>query len=299
MKGDFQVSVIVPVYNAEKFIKDAVFSAKDIEVVREIILIEDGSTDNSLKICQQLQLEIPKVILLTHEGGGNRGAGASRNLGIKNALYPFIAFLDADDFFLPERFTLTQPIFEQDKDVMGVYEPVGTNYVDGESAQKFAALKKLDQNELEGYISYVKKPYEGRIFFESLIDGKNGFPQTDGIVFRKSLLEKAGFFNENLRLHQDSEFWIRLSYHGFFKPTSDFKHIVAIRNVHPGNRINKRSIATQAEFYKSLYDWAEREVTEISFRKEIKRKYYEYYIYNKFGKHLFSKVWLKLNRIFR
>lgn len=299
MKDNFQVSVIVPVYNAEKFIKDSVFSAKDIEVVGEIILIEDGSTDNSLGICQQLELEIPKVILLTHEGGGNRGAGASRNLGLKKARYPFIAFMDADDFFLPGRFALTKQVFEQDEEVMGVYEPVGTNYVDGESALKFASLKKLDENELEGYVSYVKKPYEGKMFFESLIGGKNGFPVTDGIVFRKSLLKKAGFFNENLRLHQDSEFWIRLSYHGFFKPTSDFNHIVAIRNVHPDNRIINRSIATQTEFYKSLYNWAEREVTEVSYRKQIRAKYYEYYIYNKFGKNVISKVWLKLNRLFR
>ena len=95
----FNISVIIPVYSAEKYLRQAVESvvAERHRGVKEIILVEDGSPDNSLKVAQELQNEFLEIIhLYQHPDGQNRGAGASRNLGIKKSAGDLICFLDAD-----------------------------------------------------------------------------------------------------------------------------------------------------------------------------------------------------------
>jgi len=99
-----KVSVVIPAYNAEKLIIKAVESALQFKEVDEVLLVEDGSSDNTLDICKQLGNEYHKVKVYHHLNGINKGAGASRNLGIKKAANDYIAFLDADDYFLPNRF---------------------------------------------------------------------------------------------------------------------------------------------------------------------------------------------------
>lgn len=92
-----KISVIIPVYNAEKYLKqclDAIINQtlKDIE----IICINDGSTDSSLKILKEYSLKDNRIVLLNQENGG---AGAARNKGLEVAKGEYLSFLDADDFF--------------------------------------------------------------------------------------------------------------------------------------------------------------------------------------------------------
>jgi glycosyltransferase involved in cell wall biosynthesis len=99
-----RVDVIVPVYNAADYVRKAVESALARPETVEVILVEDGSTDESLAVCQELAAEYPTVRLYRHPNGENRGAGASRNLAISESTRGHIAFLDAD-YFLPCRFS--------------------------------------------------------------------------------------------------------------------------------------------------------------------------------------------------
>ena len=108
-----KVSVIVPVYNAEEWLTDTVSSIVTQEYVHEVILSEDGSGDNSLAVCAALAEANPKVKLVRHPDGKNHGAGASRNLGVLNAQCDFIAFLDADDICLPNRFHQPMSVLKQ------------------------------------------------------------------------------------------------------------------------------------------------------------------------------------------
>lgn len=90
------VSVIIPVYNIEKFLSaclDSVCSQtlKDIE----IICVDDGSTDSSLAILHRYKKQDERVIVLTQQ---NQGAGAARNYGLSIAKGEYLAFLDSDDF---------------------------------------------------------------------------------------------------------------------------------------------------------------------------------------------------------
>ncbi len=91
-----KVSMIIPVYNVEKYLKKCVESVinqtlKDIE----IILINDGSTDNSPEICNQYAQQDERIKLITQE---NKGLSAARNTGMKFAKGDYIAFLDSDDW---------------------------------------------------------------------------------------------------------------------------------------------------------------------------------------------------------
>ena len=78
-----------------------------------------------------------KVKLFTHPGNTNKGAGASRNLGIENATMDFIAFLDADDYYLPDRFEAEKEIFLKEPLTDGVYGAIGFHYYSEEGKQKY------------------------------------------------------------------------------------------------------------------------------------------------------------------
>lgn len=94
------VSVIIPVYNAEKHLEECIRSvcAQTLKSI-EIICVDDSSTDDSLNILNQLAQDDPRIVVLTQE---NAGAGAARNHGLREAKGKYLSFLDADDFFDPQ-----------------------------------------------------------------------------------------------------------------------------------------------------------------------------------------------------
>ena len=108
MAEEFRVSVVTPVYNAAEFVTRAVESALAQPETGEVLLIEDNSPDNSLRVCRELAEKHEKVRVLRHPDGGNHGAGASRNLGMQNARFDYIGFVDADNFDLLNRFAKTK-----------------------------------------------------------------------------------------------------------------------------------------------------------------------------------------------
>jgi glycosyltransferase involved in cell wall biosynthesis len=78
----FAVSVIIPVYNAEQFIEKAIASALFFTEVKEVVVINDGSTDGSLELLRQLRKKDDRLNIYHHKGAVNKGRSASRNLGI-------------------------------------------------------------------------------------------------------------------------------------------------------------------------------------------------------------------------
>jgi glycosyltransferase involved in cell wall biosynthesis len=105
MTGAGRVSVIVPFLNAEQFIEEAVESilAQTYENW-ELLLVDDGSSDGSSEIAREYAARNPACVRhVTHPGRGTRGASASRNLGITQATGEYVAFLDADDVWLPRK----------------------------------------------------------------------------------------------------------------------------------------------------------------------------------------------------
>ena len=94
------ISVVVPVYNAEPFLRKTVRCIQEqTDPNYEIILVNDGSTDGSWKICQELEQEDARVRVLTQE---NQGLSAARNAGVQMARGEYISFVDSDDLIYPD-----------------------------------------------------------------------------------------------------------------------------------------------------------------------------------------------------
>lgn len=95
--NQFKVSVIIAVYNVEKYLRQCMDSVVNQTLHDiEIICVDDGSTDNSLSILKDYQIKDARVKIYAQQ---NKGAGAARNLGLQYAAGAYLAFLDADDFF--------------------------------------------------------------------------------------------------------------------------------------------------------------------------------------------------------
>lgn len=268
MKNKFEVSVIIPVYNAEKFIERSINSALEQDEVKEVILVDDGYADGALDICKHFASINSRVRLLQHPDGKNQGAGASRNYGILHANCEYIAFLDADDYFLPNRFKNTKEAFYADSQLDAVYEPVGIEFTSSRALESFARLQNISSEQATSFITYPNTPLSGQAFFESLILLNNGeSPCTDGLTIKKHLFSIVGLFNVNLRLHQDSELWIRLAHRGNFSPVAKPK-IIAVRTMHEENRIYNKNNKSKLKYYNALLGWA----TQVDLQENLLRK---------------------------
>jgi glycosyltransferase involved in cell wall biosynthesis len=252
-----KISVIIPVYNAERYVSNAVKSALQQPETAEVILIEDGSPDNCLQICRQLEHKFDKVKLLRHPDAQNHGAGATRNLGIKHARYDYIAFLDADDFYLPERFKTAKKLFKIHDYIDGVYEAIGAHFYEPQSERKFHLMRFKSLTTMSAVIA----PED---LFEVLARGKNGFFHLDGLVVKKNIFERCGLFFDHLKLHQDTAIIIQMSLTGILMP-GRLDEPVAMRGVHDQNRILSKYNALQTKFllWQTLFTWAISEKTNI------------------------------------
>ena len=273
------ISVIIPVYNAATFLHKAVESAVNLDEVKEILLVEDASTDNSLELCRTLQTEYSKVKLFQHPDQGNHGAGATRNLGLEKASQEFIAFLDADDYYLPNRFEAEKEIFKNEK-IEGVFNAIGTEFYSEKGKEEFQ--QKFKNTEL----TTVRKHAEGKDVFYGLLGLKNDFGtffHLNGLTIRqKSIRQNKLKFNEKLRVHQDSDFIIKLAYHCHLK-SGNIIEAVAVRGVHDDNRITKiqqySDLYNQRQFllWDSVFQWSKDKDLPSKFGNHIllKRRSFE------------------------
>lgn len=250
----FQISVIVPVFNAARFVIEAVVSALSQPETAEVILIEDGSKDNSLEVCNKLAERFEKVILLNHPDNKNLGAAATRNLGMRRARYDYIAFLDADDYYLPGRFKVTEDVFEGHPDCDGVYEALGIKFED-EKAKEIWMSSPMEKIEMTT-MSKVVEPNE---LFERLLIGNLGYFSLDGLTLSRSVIEKVGLFNEDLLLHEDTEYSLRLAAVACLLP-GRLNEPVAVRRVHSTNRISapisiRKDYRNHMAMWISTYRW--------------------------------------------
>ena len=104
------ISVIIPVYNVEKYVASSIDSVLRQEVTNfEILLVDDGSTDGSASICDDYATRDSRIRVI-HKSNG--GVSSARNMGLDNARGEWIAFLDADDWFAPDTFERCRPYMD-------------------------------------------------------------------------------------------------------------------------------------------------------------------------------------------
>mgnify|MGYP000864375606 CR=1 FL=1 len=184
------ISVIIPLYNAENTILAALESVRiqrNVTAVFEIIVINDGSTDRSAQVVKDYISHHPEMNILLISQPQNKGVSAARNAGLKRSSGDFIAFLDADDEWLPEKteFQLNC-LFDHEVD--------------------FISCRRNN--------SVLKFPYAvengwARITFRKQMLRNEAQPST--VLFKRKILTNTGFFDENQRYAEDVQYWLRIS----------------------------------------------------------------------------------------
>lgn len=231
---DFTVSVITAVFNAGSRVRKSVESAVGLSEVGEIILVEDGSTDDGLTVCRALESEYEKVRVLQHPDRANHGAGASRNLGVERSRFPFIAFLDADDWYLPNRFEADARILCSDPSADGVYNALSNHYESPELRESWLAQGRPDFLTLSGPVP-PDQLLSVLLWSHPTVRGEFS---TDTITVRKAFFKRVGGFHPGLRLQQDTHLWKRMAAGGRLMPGS-LEEPVATRSVHTENRMTR------------------------------------------------------------
>ncbi|MCJ7934321.1 MAG: glycosyltransferase [Chryseobacterium sp.] len=277
-----KISVIIPVYNAEKYVSQAVESALQFDEVYEVILVEDRSPDNALQVCQQLAEQYDRVQVYQHPDKGNHGAGPTRNLGIEKSTGDFIAFLDADDYYLPNRFDAEKALF-RNPEVEGVYGALGVHYYSEKAKEQYYPLFK-DKLTTVYKKHGPKDVFPGQIYML----GCFGLFSIDALTIRRNALvnKVKPLFKSSLRLHQDTEFLFRLSYYLDLFP-GILDEAVAVRGVHENNRITQvdskkiKPATSRVLLWKEVDDWAEAEDTmPNNIKLHIKRMHRSFQIAN-------------------
>lgn len=181
------VSVVIPVYNGEKYLCEAIESvlAQTYPQI-EIIVVDDGSTDSTVDLLSKYK---DKIYLFQKKNGG---VASALNLGIKLAHGEFIAWLSHDDVFLPEKIQKQVDFFVNNK----VYCACHTNFEIIDSSGKH--IRNI-------YSSSVDSKELPLHFLQSMhINGST-------MLIRKKFLYMAGLFREDLLHTQDMDMWLRLS----------------------------------------------------------------------------------------
>lgn len=191
-----KVSVIIPSYNSGKYLEEAIISAVNQTYKNtEIIIVNDGSTDSTEEIVKSWQRKDRRIRYVKHEK--NRGLAAARNTGIKNSQGSYIAFLDADDVWLPQKLEVQmRKIEETGADL------VFSNWYIWEPERKLKIkafnLSPVQSNKKDLLFFFIKKNLSN--------------PST--ALLKKSSLEKVGLFDESLRSSEDYDLWIRFLLEG-------------------------------------------------------------------------------------
>jgi glycosyltransferase involved in cell wall biosynthesis len=257
--NSFQVSVIIPVYNAASFVEQAVESCLAQPQTAEVVLVEDYSPDNSWEVCQSLVGRDVRIRLYRQEDGKNHGAGATRNLAIQKSSCEFIAFLDADDYFLPGRFTRASELFQADPTLEGVYDAVYIDRRDENGAKRWQAAGRST-----AALITVTQPIAPEKLFASLVGGNCGSWHLDGFVFKRSLVEKIGEMDEDLPLHQDSAFMVKAAALCILRP-GRLDEPVAVWRIHSNNRFSapgpkRDAYALRLKYWHVLWMWSKKKL---------------------------------------
>jgi len=192
------VSVVIPVYNGQRYLRQTIDSvlAQTYPAI-EVIVVNDGSTDDSAEIIASYG---SRLVAINQD---NQGVSLARNAGISKAKGRFIALLDHDDWWLPEKIEKQVAVFLADEGIDLVH--TGAKFYD-EATSSFRPPLNPDEK---------RKRLFGHCYEYLLQDN---VIVSSSVVVRSSVLEYAGYYNPQMRNNtcQDYDLWLRLAKHGRF-----------------------------------------------------------------------------------
>ncbi|SDZ46632.1 Glycosyltransferase involved in cell wall bisynthesis [Evansella caseinilytica] len=183
-----KVSVIIPTHNRAKLVKKAVESVLNQTYKNlEIIVVSDGSTDDTDFVINECKKSDQRIKYISYHPA--KGGNIARNIGIKNAKGEFMAFLDDDDEWMPEKLELQIQEMKKNPKIGLVYTGVEIIY---------------DKENIKYYSSPEK---QGDLSEEILITNYIG--TTSSVMIKGELIKEIGMFDESLKALQDYDLWIR------------------------------------------------------------------------------------------
>lgn len=224
MKG---ISVIIPTYNREKLVVEAIKSVlyQDYDGFIEIIVSDDGSTDSTLNVVSSFGSKVK--ILSKPVDCHSQGASGARNRGILKATQPYICFLDSDDFYLPGH--LNRMVFALEK--------IPTS--------GFAICNSLEMLDFSGqnkYRRWTKKKINSRDI-NNLAITTSRLANTNAFIFKKEVFDKIGLFDENFMVGgEDTDMWIRINENFKGAYSNHYGCVIRIHNTPRLTDVPKKSL---------------------------------------------------------
>jgi len=248
-----KITVIIPLYNKGFIISETLSSVLAQTFADfEVVIVNDGSTDNSFEIVSRFSDE--RIKLFQQQ---NKGAAAARNLGIEKATGELIAFLDADDYWYPNHLEELHQLYI-DFPNCGIYCNRYQIKTTSKHFQKpiFNGIDKDFRGIVSNYF-YSNKPF--RITW------------TSAIMIEKSILQKFGGFNENVSNGQDLELWTKI---GISSPIAVSNKSTALYYFNTPNSLTKRKINQMRLMDFSQFEKAEQKDNYLKEFLDLHRFFY-------------------------
>ncbi|MDO8728335.1 MAG: glycosyltransferase [bacterium] len=190
---NIKISVIIPTYNRKNLVLEAIHSVLAQKPKNyEVIVVDDGSTDGTVKYLQSLKLPIK---IIAKENGG---VSSARNTGIKVAQGGYVAFLDSDDLWLPGILKSQLEFLEFHPEIPLVYTD---QFIESEG-------KRYEKTRFN---SETTTPEQKRKFDKPGFITLQAPIHISAVMIRKSIFKDIGCFNEDLKIHEDTDIWNRIS----------------------------------------------------------------------------------------
>ena len=204
----FRASIVMPAYNAERYIRASLESAASQTLPpHEIIVVDDGSNDETSKLVVQWSNDSSVPLRLVRKDNG--GAASARNLGIKEASGEWICFLDSDDLYEPNALEIFSAAAAQypatdwiGGDLMSVSEDLSRTVISS-FRDRGRIMKYLSPAFESGQSICLERPW--RAFLDVCMTSMGA------VAVRRALLLKCGGFREDLQVAEDYQLWIRLA----------------------------------------------------------------------------------------
>jgi glycosyltransferase involved in cell wall biosynthesis len=233
---DIAISVIIPVYNTEKYVEETINSVLDNAFKNyEIICVNDGSTDHSLNILNEYAGKYDHIKVVNQE---NKGLSAARNIGFRTAVGKYIYFLDSDDKISPDALGILYECLEKNQlDVL---------FFSGDSFYENEELKEEFPAFMEAYLrnGIYEKPCKGLDMLSQLQQNSDYTPSAClQIVRRQFLIENEIDFPEGI-MHEDNLF--------SFKVIFQAERAFCVNDIYFHRRVRETSLMTTAKSHKNL-----------------------------------------------
>jgi glycosyltransferase involved in cell wall biosynthesis len=233
MNSGFRISVVIPTYNRAHLIRETIGTAlAQTRPAHEIIIVDDGSTDATRETVDGLDCRTSAAIRYIRQE--NAGPGAARNRGIREATGDWIALLDSDDLWIPDKLARQVEFLEGRPNLDFLFAHL-SNFEEGDPADEPDIPDAKVNKYCQSNASHLRE------FFPQLL--RLNFIPTSSVVFRREAGLRVGPWREDLRCAEDYDWWLRWS---LLFQCGFLDRLVERRRIHTGNIIRDRILMLES-----------------------------------------------------